>query len=181
MAIVCMAGSVQAAEVPSYKVIPEKSFLKFYAIQNGAPLEGKFEKFSADIHFDPKQLDKSNIKVEVATGSVVVANDDIEKNLKLPEWLSVDAFPKAVFTCKKISRMPLTDNYYADGELTLHGKILPAVINFQMEHFDDSRAIATGYVTVHRRDFGIGQGEWSRDDVLKDEVRVEFRIVADKQ
>lgn len=170
-----------AADVPGYTLIPEKSFLKFYAIQNGAPVEGKFTGFFADIRFDPEQLDKSTIKVEVSVDSLITANADVGKNLRLPEWLSVDAFPKAIYVSKKISRMPMTDNYYADGELTLRGKTLPAVLNFQFEHMDNSRAIAAGFVTLHRKDFGVGQGEWSRDDVVKDEVRVEFRIAADKR
>src|SRR5262245_9155201 len=101
-----------AADLPIYKVIPEKSFLKFFAIQNGAPVQGRFEKFSADIKFDPAQADKSSIMVEVETGSLTASNDDVVKNLKLPEWLATELFPKAVYTSKKISRMPMTDNYY---------------------------------------------------------------------
>jgi polyisoprenoid-binding protein YceI len=168
------------ADVPAYSVIKEKSLLKFYAIQNGAPVEGKFEDFTADIHFDSSQLEKSTIAVEVNTGSVFVANPDVLSNIKLPDWLSIEAFPKAVFKSKTINRMPMSDNYYADGELTLRGKTAPVVLNFQLEQLDN-RAIATGYVTLHRKDYGIGQGEWARDDVIKNEVRVEFRIVADKK
>ena len=169
------------ADVPAYALVKEKSFVKFFAIQNGAPVEGSFKNFTADIHFDPKQLDQSSITVEVNTGSVNVANDDVMQNVKMPEWLSVQAFPKAVFSCKKLSRFPDADNYYADGELTLRGKTVPVALNFQMEHMDDHKAVANGYVTLHRHDFDIGQGEWSRDDVIKDEVRVEFRVVAEKK
>ena len=169
------------ADAPAYTLIKEKSFVKFIAIQNGAPVEGKFKDFTADIHFDHDNLDQSSITVEVATASVVVADDEIAKNLKMPEWLASEAFPKAVFTCKKLTRMPASENYYADGTLTLHGKTVPVVLNFQMEHFDGTNAIATGFITLHRQDFDIGQGEWSRDDVIKNEVRVEFRIAAVKK
>ena len=169
------------ADVPRYDVIPEKSKLKFYAIQNGAALEGKFSDFTADIAFDPDQLDKSNIRVEVATGSILTANDDVNKNIKTSEWLSVEVFPKAVFKSNKILRMPNSNNYYAEGDLTLRDQTMPVVVNFIMEHFDDKNAIAKGYVTLRRTDFGVGQGEWARDDVIKNEVRVEFRIAAKKQ
>jgi len=167
--------------VPAYSLVKDKSMLKFVAIQNGAPIEGNFKDFTADIHFDPKQLDKSSIKVEVNTASVSTPNEDVEQNIKLPEWLSTQAFPKAMFKCTKLTRMPQSDNYYADGQLTLRGKMLPVVLNFQMEHLDDKTAIAKGYITLHRRDFGIGQGQWAKDDVIKDEVRVEFRVVAEKK
>jgi len=169
------------ADVPAYTLDKEKSTLKFFAIQNGAPVEGQFSDFSADIRFDPNQLDKSSIKVDVNIGSVTAANDDVTSNIKLPEWLSAQAFPKATFACKKLTRMPASDNYYADGTLTLRGKTAPVVLNFQMEHMDDKEAIAKGYVTLRRSDFGVGQGQWAKDDVIKNEVRVEFRVVADKK
>lgn len=175
------APHVVAAPVPAYTLVKEKSFLKFVAIQNSAPVEGKFTDFTADIRFDPNQLDKSSVKVEVNMAKIEVANEEVEQNLALPEWLSVKEFPKAEFTCTKLTRMPMSDNYYADGQLTLRGKTLPAVLNFQMDHFDDKTAIAKGSVTLHRLPYGIGQGQWAKDDVIKDEVRVEFRVVAQKQ
>jgi polyisoprenoid-binding protein YceI len=169
------------ADAPGFALVPEQSSLKFIAIQNGAPVEGKFKNFTTDIHFDHEKPEASSIKVEVDTGSAVVANEDVEKNVKLPEWLSVDAFPKAVFVCSKLTRMPESENYYADGTLTLRGKTVPVVLNFQLDHFDGQKAIATGYITVRRNDFGVGQGQWAKDDVIKNEVRVEFRIVAQKK
>lgn len=168
-------------EAPAYQVVKEKSFLKFFALQNGAPVEGGFGDFTADIRFDPEHPDQSSIAVEVNTASVIAANEDVAKNLKLPEWLSVEAFPKAVFKSKTITRMPMSDNYYSEGELTLHGKTVPVTLNFQMNRFDGKRAIATGYATLRRLDYGIGQGEWAKPDVIKNEVRVQFRIVADRK
>lgn len=168
------------ADVPSYSLVKDKSTLKFYAIQNGAPVEGSFTDYTADIHFDPDKLTESSVTVEVNTGSVTVANTDVAQSIKTPDWLSTETFPKAVFKCTKLSRMPQTNNYYADGELTLRGKTMPVVLNFQMEHIDDKGAIAKGSVTLRRNDFGVGQGEWAKDDTIKNEVRIEFRIVTEK-
>src|SRR5271154_6720261 len=83
---VAFAALADVQPVPSYTLVKEKSFLRFFAIQNGAPVAGEFKDFTADIHFDPKQLDKSSISVEVNTDSISSADDDIVKNLKLPEW-----------------------------------------------------------------------------------------------
>jgi polyisoprenoid-binding protein YceI len=167
------------ADVPAYKLVKEESSLKFIATMNGAPLEGTFKDFTADIHFDQDKPDQSNITVEVNTGSVAVANDDVQENIKLPEWLSAGAFPKATFTCKKLSRN--SQNYSGDGELTLRGKTMPVKIEFQMEHMDDYKAIASGSVTLHRHDFDVGEGQWAKDDVVKNEVKVQFRITAEKK
>src|SRR4051812_33197137 len=100
------------ADAPAYTLVKDKSFLKFIAIQNSAPAEGKFTDFTADIHFDHDKPELSSITVEVNTGSITATNEDVEKNLKLPDWLSVDAFPKAVFKCTKLSHMPQSENYY---------------------------------------------------------------------
>lgn len=175
-----LTGYSAIAAVTPYQMIKEKSSLKFYAIQNNAPVEGKFADFSANILFDSDQLDKSKISVEVSVASVEASYEEVAKNLKLPEWLSVEAFPKANFTSKTITRMPMTNNYYSEGELTLRGKTMPVTINFQLDE-KGSVAVAKGFATLHRTSFEVGQGQWAKDDVVKDEIRIEFRIVANKQ
>ncbi len=167
--------------VPSYAVVADKSFVKFIATMNGAPVEGQFKDFTANIAFDPEHPEKSNIKVEVSIASVAAANSDVEGNVKTADWLSADKFPKATFVSTKINRMPLTNNYYADGELTIRGQKKPVTLNFLMEYPAEGRAIATGYVTLQRKDFGVGQGQWQDEASIKNLVRVEFRIVADKK
>lgn len=168
------------ADAPVYKLVKEKSTLKFYAINNGAPVEGQFKDFSADIKFNPDKPEESKISVEVVTASVFASYDELVKNLLTKDWLAVSDFPKAVFTSEKITRMPNSDNYYADGTLKLRDKIIPVMLNFQVQFVDDKNAIAKGFVTLRRSDFGVGQGEWKKDEVVKNEVRVEFRVVAEK-
>lgn len=168
------------ADAPTYKLIKEKSTLKFYAINNGAPVEGQFKDFSTEIKFNPDKLDESKITVEVDTDSVFTDYDEVAKNLLSKDWLSAVNFPKAIFISKTISRMPYSDNYYADGTLKLRDKTLPVTLNFQVQFSGDKNAIAKGYVTIRRTDFGIGQGQWVKDDAVKNEVRVEFRVVAEK-
>lgn len=169
------------ADVSAYELVKEKSSLKFYAINNNAPVEGEFKDFSADIKFDAEKLEESKIKVEVVTASVFASYDEVVKNLVSADWLAAGKFPKAVFVSKNISRMPNSNNYYADGELQLRDKTLPVVLNFQLKPVDDKNMLATGYVTLRRTDFGVGQGQWAKDDVVKNEVRVEFRVVAERQ
>ena len=168
------------ADAPTYKLIKEKSTLKFYAINNGAPVEGEFKDFSTNIKFNPDKLYESKITVEVVTASVFADYDEVVKNLLSKDWLATIDFPKAIFTSKTISRMPNSDNYYADGTLKLRDKTLPVTLNFQVQFSGDKNAIAKGYVTILRSDFGVGQGQWAKDDVVKNEVRVEFRVVAEK-
>jgi cytochrome b561 len=178
-AAVLLFATPAMADVPTYTMVKEKSSLKFIAIQNGAPVTGEFKDFTTTIHFDKDALDKSSITAEVNIGSVSVENADVLKNVTLPEWLSAAAFPKATFVSKKISRMPLTDDFYAEGTLTLKGKTVPVMLNFQLQETGNV-AVAKAYITLKRSDFNIGEGEWSRDDVIGNAVRVELRIFAEK-
>jgi len=68
--------------------------------------------------------------------------------------------------------------YYADSELTIHGKTVPVELDFTMERLDDKDAIAQGRISLWRRKFGVGQGKWQTIDEVEDVVGVKFRIMA---
>lgn len=170
-----------AKPVPVYDVVKEKSSLRFTATQNNAPVEGKFTAFTADIAFDPEQLKDSHIRVEVDVASLELADSQTKDTLLTADWLDAKGHPKAVFVSKEIDRIPGTNDYYAKGELNLHGVKAPVTLNFTMAFMDENSAIANGYLTIQRTDFHVGQGEWSHDDVVKKAVRVEFRIAANRK
>ncbi|MGE0754585.1 MAG: YceI family protein [Alphaproteobacteria bacterium] len=181
VAALCVGVSCPASADPvRFVVNKEKSFLKFVAMQNNAPVTGKFTEFDADIVFDYDMLDKSRIVVTVATGSLETSTKETRQTVTQHEWLAVEKFPKATFHTTKISKIPSTWDYYAEGELTLKGKTAPIQMNFQIEDFEDM-AIAEGSATIKRSDYAVGEGEWAKDDVVQNQVRVEFRIVADKK
>lgn len=168
-------------KVPSYTLVKERSQLKFIATQNNAPVEGRFKVFDAKIAFDPAHLDKSRIEATVDIASIELADAETKNTLMTGEWFDVAAHPTASFTSTKIDGVPGTDDYYASGKLSIRGKVMPITLNFTMDFMDEKSAVATGYMTVQRTDFGVGEKEWAKDDVVKKAVRVEFRIAADKQ
>lgn len=169
------------AAVPAYTLLNNQSTLEFTATQNGAPLKGSFTDFTAKILFDANQLDQSSIEVTVMTGSVKVSADDVLKYLRMPNWLGVEAFPQAVFKSNKITHTNQLKNYMAEGTLQIRDKTAPATLQFQLVKQDAKNAEAIGDITLHRNDFGIGQGEWSQENVVKNDVQVHFYVVADKQ
>lgn len=172
-------SSSASAEPVKFTMIKEKSHLKFVAMQNNAPVTGKFNEFDTDISFDFTRVQDGKIKAVVKTGSVSTDYEEVEKNLRLPDWLAVEAFPEATFETTKISQIPESNDYYAEGNLKLRDKTVPIMLNFQLKDYGDV-TIAEGYATIKRNDFGVGQGEWTKVDVVKNEVRVEFRIAAKK-
>jgi polyisoprenoid-binding protein YceI len=167
------------ADVPTYSVVADKSSLKFITTQNNAPLEGTFKTFTAKILFDPKQLDKSSIDVEIDLASLHMADMSVAQTLAGSEWFAAKDFPKALYKATVITH--LKDNKYtAEGTLTLKNKTLPVALHFVMEKMDDTSAVASGSATIMRNDFNVGEGEWAKDESIKNEVRVEFHITAQK-
>ncbi len=178
--VVSLLSAPAFAAADNYKMIKEKSSLKFFANNNNAPVEGQFKDFLADIKFDHEKPEDSKISVVVDIKSIAANADKLAETLLGKDWFSADVFPKAVFTSTKITRMPSSENYYGEGTLKIRDKTVPVNINFSLQFADADNAIAKGYVTLRRNDFGIGQGSFAKDDALKNEVRVEFRVAAQK-
>ncbi|MBY0407722.1 MAG: YceI family protein [Rickettsiales bacterium] len=173
-------AKVEPGPVPKWNVVKEKSFVKFTATHNNAPVEGKFTGFDADIVFDGDRVKESHIRVEVDVTSLTMGDASIRDTLMTPEWLDTKKQAKAVFTSTEISRIPTTNDFYARGKLELAGVKKEVTMNFSLRYADDNAVVANGAFTLQRGEFSVGKGQWSRDDVVKQAVRVEFRVAANK-
>ncbi|WP_065235658.1 YceI family protein [Legionella waltersii] len=169
----------QAAEVPLWKIIPDESSLSFTATQNNAPVTGTFKSFSGEISADPDHLEASHVKIIVEMNSVTTSLKDIEDALKTSDWFNVSSFPQAIFESSQFIKTN-GNALQAKGTLSLKGKSLPVVLNFTFENISDNKTKATGHAQLIRADFGVGQGEWSSTEEIKNEVQVNFVITATK-
>jgi len=165
------------AAVPNWKIVPNESSISFTATQNNAPMSGSFKTFSGDIHFDPAQLADSHVKINIALDSVTTSYKEVGDTLKTADWFDISAFPQAVFTADKFKKIS-DKTFEADGTLTLRDKTVPVVLHFVLEDYSSTHARAKGTVVLKRTAFGVGQGDWAKTDEIKDEVKVEFVVVA---
>lgn len=173
------ANVLFAAEPPLWKIVPAHSSLAFIATQNGAPVKGEFKKFTGEIHFDLNQLKDSKVKITVDMSSLATSYEDLTVTLKTPDWFNQAAYPQAVFESTEISKVA-DKQYQAKGNLTIRNKTLPVTLNFTVTQPTQSNIMATGYTTLKRTVFGVGQGEWSSVNEVKDDVRVDFVVNATK-
>lgn len=160
-----------------WKIVPVESSLTFTAIQNNAPVSGKFSIFSGDIDFDPAKLDKSSVNIVVNMASVLTSYAEVGDALKSDVWFDVKLFPQAVF---KASRFIKTkeNTYEAQGNLTIRDKTIPVTLLFTIKDYSAKHAKVEGATVLKRRDFGVGSGEWESTDTVKDDVDVKFVINA---
>jgi polyisoprenoid-binding protein YceI len=185
LAIVCLLISVQSAFSQVWKV-EDGSQLRFTFLQQGSPVGGRFGKFTANITFDPDNLSKSRLEVEIDTSSIDTGHKDRDTLLRSSNFFYVERWPMARFVSGQIRRKG-GNAYETDGHLTIRGVtkgvLLPfsLVISNQPGTPDRERAVAKGELTISRLDYGIGQGEWASTKTVGDQVVIAFEIRASRK
>lgn len=168
------------AAVPTWQIVPNESTLTFTATQNGAPASGNFKHFSGDISFDPAQLADSHVRIVVDLNSVTTSYREVGETLKTADWFNVKLFPQAVFTANHFTKT--ADNTYkTDGNLTIRDKTVPVTLTFTLADYSKAKAHVKGTTTLKRTAFGVGQGDWAKTDTVKDDVQINFNLIATHQ
>ncbi|MCG8442194.1 MAG: YceI family protein, partial [Caulobacterales bacterium] len=154
------------------------SRLAFAGVNSGQPFEGVFESWTAEITFDPGDLDAARVLVRVATGTAATGSSYNDSTLKQGDWFDVGANPDAVFESGAI-RAAADGGYEAAGFLTLKGETTPLDLPFTVD-IDGDVATAAGQAIIDRTSVGIGiQSDAGGDWVGKD-VTVTFDITANR-
>jgi polyisoprenoid-binding protein YceI len=168
--------SLAHAALPHWQIQPDSS-ITFTGTQNNAPVSGQFKTFSGDIYFDPAQLDKSSVEIKVDMNSVTSSYEDIADTLRAPDWFNVKLFPQAIFKTQHITKTG-DNTYQATGTLTIRDKTVPITLDFSLKDYSANKTTVIGTTTLKRIPFGVGQGEWSDTNAVKDEVKVDFSLSA---
>jgi polyisoprenoid-binding protein YceI len=163
----------------SWQIVPNESELTFTGTQNGAPVSGNFKQFSGTIMFDPNDLKNSSINIVVDINSVITSYAELKDTLLTSDWFDAKSFPKAEFKSAEIDKVN-DKEFAAKGTLTIRDKSQPVVLTFT-ESESGSKATASGSTSFKRTIFGVGQGEWAGTGQVKDDVTINFKVVATKK
>lgn len=175
-----LAPLVAKSAIPEWQIDPNQSSLSFTATQNGAPVTGQFKTFKGKILVDPNNYQASSIDIIVDMNSITTSYEDIKNTLISPDWFNVKLFPTAEFKAKDFKKMG-ENQYQATGTLSIRGKTVPVTLTFTTEEPSKDTGVVVGSTTLKRIAFGIGQGEWSNTNQIKDEVKVDFKVVAKRK
>jgi polyisoprenoid-binding protein YceI len=171
LAWLCVA-SVACAQPPAWVVDAGASELRFGATFERAPAPGRFRTFDATIRFAPDRLAEATIEVVVATASADMGSAQVNDAIRGRDWLDVAAFPTATFRSRDVQ--PRGDGrFVARGTLTVKnvGKAVEVPIAWKA---GGDAATMSGEVTVDRRAFDVGRGEWRATDAIGADVVVSF-------
>lgn len=179
LSMVLMATKLYATP-PQWEMIPKESQLSFTATQNGSPVNGEFKNFTANLQVDVNDLKNSSIDIVIDMNSLYASYVEVKTTLLTPDWFNVKIFPKAEFKSTDFTKTG-ENAYQAKGTLTIRDKSVPVILNFTSSFPDENKGIVEGSTVIKRSAFGVGQGEWSSTDEIKDDVTVNFKVSATKK
>jgi len=174
MALALAAAAPAAAQ--DWRVVPEQSVLGLRFRQGSSSFEARFERFTADIRFDPADL--AGARVIVAVDVASFRSDDRARDGQATSapWLAATQQPTATYHVTAF-RDRGGGTYEVDAELTLKGvtrKLThPVTVRIQ-----GTQARAEGAVTLQRGEFGIGSQADPKGGTVGLEVEVRFQIQA---
>ena len=174
IAVALLVGASLAYATTQWSMQPKESTLTFVGKQAGAEFEGSFQKFTADIKFDPKDLAASRFDVEIDTTSVNTRDAERDDTLKGPDLFNVKKWPKSHYVAEKFTDKG-GGKYAAAGKLTLRDATRDVPIEFTFEQRDGG-AWLKGAAALKRLDFGVGQGDWKDTETVANDVRIRFAL-----
>jgi len=169
------ATPAPATGATPWKVAPG-SKLTFASSWGGDPIQGRFDKWRADVLFGPDALDKSKVTVSIDMTSAKTGDEQRDASLPSGDWFDAAAHPKATFTATKFEKTG-ADRYVAHGALSLRGVTRPLDLPFRLTITGD-KAHVTGEAGLDRTVFGVGQGEFTATDQIPGKVTVRVDLTA---
>jgi polyisoprenoid-binding protein YceI len=170
------AISLGAAGGALAQVDVAKSTITATSRQMNVPVEGKFNKFSADVKFDPAKPSEGSAQFSVEVGSYDLGDESYNDQVRGKDWFDAKTFPQASFVSNAIA--PAGGNQFkVTGKLTIKGKSQTVVVPVSVTQQGASQAF-DGELPIKRLQFDIGTGEWKDTSVVADDVIIKFHIVA---
>ena len=173
-AALLMAASVQAAPLDTVQV--DKSKIAFSFKQMGVAMDGHFAKFSAALNFDPAKPEQAKASFEVDLASIDAGSSEADQEVAGKAWFNTAAFPKAVFVAKQVKQIA-PNQYEVLGSLSIKGRSRDIKSALKLSPQGKS-SVLSGSFTLQRADFAIGEGMWSKFDVVANDIQVNFQFTA---
>ena len=167
-----------APAAPIWAVDKAASRLTFRGAVSGQTFDGVFKKWDAQIAFDPANLKASHAAVTIDIGSVVTGDPTRDQMLPTPDWFASQKFPQAAFVTTAITQTG-PGRYLATGDLRIRGAVRHVAMPFTLAIVKDV-ANMDGALTIDRRQFGVGQGQFSTPDTVAANVAIMVKLTAKK-
>ena len=176
LAATALPAVAQAATAPVWAVNMPASRLNFQSSMAGEQFTGAYQRWRADIRFDPKNLAASSVLVKVDMTSARTGGSDRDEALPGDDWFAASKFGQATFAAKTFKDLG-GGRYQAVGTLSLRGVTRPLTLAFMLK-IQGNQAQMIGNTVIDRHVFGVGQGQFAGADSIPFAVNVRVSINA---
>jgi len=167
--------TIAQSDLPIWNIDYDQSYIRFSGDQAGAPFEGEWQRWSAEIQFDKNQLDKARFNVSIDPSSSFSNDQERDDTIRSSDFFHVESFPNAYYRAALFSE--IDDSYQSKGELSMKGISADTILNFDISNNGDS-IILEGSATLDRLVWNIGIGDWADTSWVGQNVTVEVRVLA---
>ena len=160
--------------------MPGCSSVTFFATQQGARFEGRFERFAAQVATDAAG-EPVEIRATIELESVNTGDEERDLTVVDVDFFNTTLYPRSAFRTDMIDRRG--DGYRAIADLSLRDQSRPVVFDFEWRPptGEDERARLTGRADLKRLEFGVGQGDWTDTEWVGDEVEVRVDVCLERR
>lgn len=124
-------------------------------------VEGRFDKFTGEISFDPADPTTASVAGEIEVASVDTNNADRDKHLRADDFFDVEKYPKIIFKSTKVTDVSADKKSgKLHGKLTIRDVEKDVVLDAQFlgagkDSYDNLKAGFSGTVKIDRKDYGL--------------------------
>jgi polyisoprenoid-binding protein YceI len=179
--LTALASTAAFADAPAgvthYSIDPAKSSLEFSFVQAGAQNKGKFTKFPVALDAAADGSTASRLDVTVDMTTMDSGDKERDDTLRGPDLFDVAKFNQAHFVATQITKTAA--GFDALGKLTLRGVTRDQHVPFTLRTASEQGhtvTYLTGKTTVHRLDYGVGQGDWKSTEWVGNDVVVTYSV-----
>jgi polyisoprenoid-binding protein YceI len=167
---------LRPAEASDWNVVAATSWLGFTGSAAGAPFDGRFSRWQAQISFDPAQPELGHAVVTVDMTSATTGDRQKDQALPQAEWFDAASIPNSTLAVQSF-RAKGGNDYEAVGTLTMRNVTKAIVMPVTIE-VTGNTLHAKGHLDLMRSDYSIGQATSAQWVAL--EVVAAFDVTAER-
>lgn len=165
--------AIASGSGPAWTVDPARSSIVFRSAYKGRPFEGRFNKWEAQIQFDPAKPEAARVRVTIPMASVDAGDPYFTENVTQGDWFDVSKHPIATFEIRNGATHLGGNRYEAGGVLTIRGDPHALRLPFTLD-VTGGQAHMRSETTLKRLELDVGRGtpaaakgdeDWVANDV----------------
>ncbi len=191
-AVLLSTLTVAAVEDATWKVDNAHSAVTFSVRHFFTPVKGQFDRFDAQLTYDPAAPENSSVQVTIPVASINTSNERRDAHLASPDFFEAEKYPNITFVSERVTKVS-ENELLVRGALTIKDQTrqvdLPVTIlgiadlaPEMQQMFGGIKQVASfeAKLILDRRDFGVGVGNWAATAVVGKDVEITIAVEANR-